>query len=146
MITYLTCCGLGLLSVSLLRSLGTSTKSSSGLEQGLLVSGPDLVSQAVLSGAGSVPGDAGNSTGSGFGLSLGPCRKGWLKNSSKGILSLALRLKSPIRRFDNSGEVPGGILKSIRVDELARDSPVFPCTLYKIIPSTYFGPKLAFFS
>lgn len=63
---------LGLLSVSLLRSLGTSTKSSSGLEHGLFVSGSDLVTVVGPSGTANVPGEAGSSTGTGLGLSLAP--------------------------------------------------------------------------
>lgn len=42
---------------------------------------------------------------------FGRCRKGWLKNTSKGIRSRAFRRSRPIRRLHNSGLVPGGILK-----------------------------------
>lgn len=106
----------GLLSVSLLMSLGTRTKSSSGLEHGVsVVSGSDLLTIGVPSSIGIaiVPGDDGNSIGTGLGLGLSrvPVRNAWPKNWSKSMRSVASRLNRPIKRLVNSSDVPGGILK-----------------------------------
>lgn len=39
------------------------------------------------------------------------CKKEWLKKTSNGIRSFALRRNNPINMFWSSGDVPGGILR-----------------------------------
>lgn len=49
-------------------------------------------------------------------------RNGWLKKTSKGILSLAFRRKSPKRRSWSSGVVPTGSLKNIACNNISNQA------------------------